>query len=55
MTDETQASACADKLVFNSKAEAQNQARVLRWQRDIKLKVYQCRDCDLWHLSGDRL
>lgn len=44
---------CADKLVFDSKKAAEDQARVINWQRGHKLKAYQCRYCRLWHLSSN--
>lgn len=43
---------CADKLVFDTRREAQAAATALRWQKGIKLKAYKCRDCGLWHLSS---
>ena len=42
---------CADKLAFDSEKEALDQARVIKWRRDAKLKAYKCRHCGLWHLS----
>ena len=42
---------CADKLAFDSEKEALDQARVIKWRRDAKLKAYKCRYCNLWHLS----
>lgn len=43
---------CDDKLAFDSKKEADDQARVIKWQRGTKLKAYKCRHCELWHLSS---
>jgi len=37
---------------FAAKKEAQNAAVVADYQRDIKLKVYKCGKCALWHLSS---
>ena len=44
---------CADKLAFDSQKEALDQARVIKWQRDTKLKANRCRYCQLWHLSSN--
>lgn len=44
---------CGDKLAFDSEKEALDQARVIKWQRDTKLKAYRCRYCQLWHLSSN--
>jgi len=44
---------CGDKLTFDSEKEALDQARVIKWQRDTKLKAYRCRYCQLWHLSSN--
>jgi hypothetical protein len=44
---------CDDKMVFDTKAEAESAAVVAEYQRGTKLKVYRCRDCHLWHLSSD--
>ena len=44
---------CANKLAFSSEKEALDQARVIKWQRDMKLKAYKCRYCELWHLSSN--
>ncbi len=51
--DEEQPLPCADKLAFDSKEKARAQARVIEWRRDIKLKVYKCRYCNLWHFSSN--
>lgn len=42
---------CEDKMSFDSKSEAENSAVVAEYQRGSKLKVYKCKDCQLWHLS----
>lgn len=44
---------CADKLVFDTKAQAQASAVALAWQRGSKLKAYRCTHCGLWHLSSN--
>lgn len=46
-------SKCDDKMAFDSKKEAENSAVVTEFQRGTKLKVYKCRECNLWHLSSD--
>ncbi len=43
---------CADKLVFDSRQEANVAANVAQYQRGLRLKSYRCRYCALWHLSG---
>jgi hypothetical protein len=50
--DEASPLPCADKLVFDSKKEAKDQARVLNWRRGGNLKAYKCQYCSLWHLSS---
>ena len=42
---------CADKMVFDSKDEAEATAAVAHWQHGGKLRAYQCRYCHLWHLA----
>lgn len=42
---------CAEKMVFDTKEAAEAAAVSLEWQRGNKLRVYQCRHCNLWHLS----
>jgi len=44
---------CQDKMVFDTKAEAENAATVAEFQRGSKLKIYKCRECHLWHLSSN--
>lgn len=43
---------CSDKLVFNTKKEADAAAVAVDWQRGTKLKSYKCKHCGLWHLSS---
>jgi hypothetical protein len=50
MTDD-QELPCKDKLVFDHKRGAETAALVAMHQRGVKLKAYQCRYCQLWHLS----
>lgn len=42
---------CADKMVFETKKEAEAIALTLDWQRGRLLKVYKCQHCGLWHLT----
>lgn len=51
--DEDETLPCSEKLAFDSEKEALDQARVIKWQRDVKLKAYKCRYCQLWHLSSN--
>jgi hypothetical protein len=44
---------CAEKLVFDTKQQADTAANVAEYQRGIRLKSYHCRYCDLWHLATD--
>ncbi|HYH74676.1 MAG TPA: hypothetical protein VD735_01820 [Candidatus Saccharimonadales bacterium] len=44
---------CADKLVFDTKVQAQAAATVAAYQHGAKLRPYVCRYCSLWHLSSD--
>lgn len=50
---ETSEKPCKDKLVFDTKSEAENMALAVDWQRGSKLKAYKCRYCKLWHLSSN--
>jgi len=43
---------CKEKISFRTKEEAKAGAVVAKWQHDVKLKVYLCKYCDLWHLSS---
>lgn len=43
---------CADKLVFDSKNQAQASVATIKWQRGTKLRAYQCRHCELWHMAS---
>jgi hypothetical protein len=44
---------CAEKLVFDTKAQAEASAVVADYQHGIRLKAYVCRHCQLWHLSSN--
>lgn len=43
---------CVDKLVFDTKKQAQDMAVSVEWQHGTVLKAYQCQYCHLWHLSS---
>ncbi len=43
---------CADKLNFTTQAEAEAEARTIKFRQGLELKTYKCRDCGLWHLSS---
>ncbi len=42
---------CAEKLAFDSQKQANAAALTAELQRAIKLKSYQCKHCNLWHLA----
>ena len=42
---------CSEKMVFETKKEAEDTARVAAFQHGSKLKAYRCKDCELWHLA----
>jgi hypothetical protein len=44
---------CADKLTFDTKAQATATATAVAYQRGSKLKPYICQHCKLWHLASD--
>lgn len=47
-----QALPCADKMVFDTRQQAQSTALAADWQHGASLKAYKCRHCHLWHLSS---
>ncbi len=51
-TNEEMELPCAGKLAFDSQKEAQAAANFARWSHGTELKLYQCKHCSLWHLSG---
>jgi hypothetical protein len=54
MTDENpDALPCDDKLVFDTKKDAEATANVAHYRYGNKLKAYVCRYCGLWHLSSN--
>jgi hypothetical protein len=52
MTEETSELPCAEKMVFNTRKQAQATATAADWQYGATLKAYKCRYCHLWHLSS---
>ena len=52
MSDEDPILPCAGKLAFDTKTQAEASAAAASWQHGGKLKVYQCKHCQLWHLSS---
>jgi hypothetical protein len=52
MSDEGQELPCAEKMVFETKKEAEGVALAVDWQRGTPLKAYKCQHCGLWHLSS---
>jgi hypothetical protein len=52
MTDENNELPCAEKMVFDSRDQAQAAATAADWQHGATLKAYKCRYCHLWHLSS---
>ncbi len=53
MTEEITELPCAEKLVFDTKTQAEASAVVADYQHGIRLKAYVCRHCQLWHLSSN--
>ena len=43
---------CADKLIFDSKADAQATATVAHYRYGGSVKPYHCAHCDMWHLAS---
>lgn len=44
---------CAVKMAFDNQKQAQAIATTLSAERGVKLKTYQCRQCQLWHLTSN--
>lgn len=44
---------CNEKLSFESTEAAEGAAVYATHRHGIKLKVYKCKFCDLWHLASD--
>ena len=51
--EETPTLPCSEKLVFDTKKDAETTANVAHYRYGGKLKAYKCRYCDLWHLASD--
>ncbi len=44
---------CSKKIAFITKNEAKASAVVAQFRYGNKLKVYKCKDCELWHLASN--
>lgn len=49
-------SSCRDskgnpKSAYETREDAEKRAKILYKEKGIKLKVYQCSDCNYWHLT----
>lgn len=53
MEDSEAALPCANKMVFDTKKDAEATAVTAEWRYGTKLKAYLCRHCSLWHLSSN--
>lgn len=52
--DDKNIAKCAEKLAFDTQKEAWAAATVARFQHGgALLKVYKCKECDLWHLASN--
>lgn len=45
--------ACAEKIAYDTKSQAEGAAAAADWQHGVKLRAYKCRHCHLWHLSSN--
>jgi hypothetical protein len=52
MDDDPLTLACADKMAFDTKKQAEATALTADWQHGAQLKAYLCPHCNLWHLSS---
>jgi hypothetical protein len=50
--ENTETLPCSDKLVFDTKQQAEAAATVALYQHGTRLKPYVCNHCRLWHLSS---
>lgn len=50
--DEEQLPACAEKLAFNTRRDAEAAAALAAHRYGNQLVAYRCRECGLWHLSS---
>lgn len=53
MEERTDTLPCEAKLAFDTKKAASASAVVANYQHGVKLKVYLCKHCNLWHLASD--
>ena len=52
MEEESTPLPCSEKLAFATRAEAQAAATVAMHRYGGRLRVYQCRYCEMWHISS---
>ena len=52
MAEDTPVLPCADKMAFDTQAEAEAAGLAAEWQHGGALKAYRCTHCQLWHLSS---
>jgi len=52
-SDQEQKLPCSDKLVFDTKEQAEAAATVAEHTYGTRLRPYVCRHCGLWHLSSN--
>ena len=43
---------CAEKLAFNTQKDAKAAALTAQYKHGDRLKIYQCKHCQLWHLTS---
>ena len=49
--DEDNKLPCWEKVVFDTKKEAEAAGLAADWQHGARLKAYKCKHCGLWHLA----
>lgn len=52
MNDDEHTLPCADKVAFDTQAEAAAAGLAADWQHGASLKAYKCKHCHLWHLAS---
>ena len=43
---------CSEKLAFDTKEAAEGAAVYAGHRHGVRLRIYQCRHCKLWHLAS---
>jgi hypothetical protein len=51
MSEDEQKLPCWEKVVFDTKKEAEAAGLAADWQHGATLMAYKCRHCHLWHLA----